>query len=98
MIAYQFHLEYHIHTSKLIHVFPQNPNSHLLVKAAIGASVTVTSGVGVTKTLFVNFSVSILFDLTKVPVRLFASHSYLTGVTAAELRQHLPNINVIFNS
>ena len=56
------------------------------------------SGVGVTKAPFVNFSVSRIFDLAKVPVRLFASHSYLTGVTAAELRQHLSNMKVIYNS
>ena len=55
-------------------------------------------GVGVTKAPFVNFSVSIFFDLAKVPVRFPESHSYLTGVTAAALRRHLPNINVIFNS
>ena len=54
-------------------------------------------GVGVTKAPFVNFSVSKIFGLAKVPVRLFASHSYLTGVTAAELRQHLSNMNMIFN-
>ena len=56
------------------------------------------SGAGVTKAPFANFSVSEIFDLAKVPVRFPESHSYLTGVTAAELRQHLPNINVIFNS
>ena len=56
------------------------------------------TGVGVTKAPFVNFSISRIFDLAKVPVRLFASHSYLTGVTAAELRQHLSNMNVIYNS
>ena len=54
-------------------------------------------GVGVTKAPFLNFSVSKIFDLAKVPVRLFASHSYLTGVTAAELRQHLSNMNMIFS-
>ena len=54
-------------------------------------------GVGVTKAPFVNFSVSQILDLAKVPVRLFASHSYLTGVTAAELRRHLSNMNMIFN-
>ena len=54
-------------------------------------------GVGVTKAPFVNFSVSKIFDLAEVPVRLFVSHSYLTGVTAAELRQHLSNMNMIFN-
>ena len=44
-------------------------------------------GVGVTnmtKAAFVNFSVSKIFDLAKVPVALFESHSYLTGVTTAE--------------
>ena len=55
-------------------------------------------GVGVTKAPFVNFSTSKLFDPAKVPVRLFATHSYLTGVAAAELRQHLSNMNVIYNS
>ena len=55
-------------------------------------------GVGVTKAPFANFSVSTIFEFAKVPVRFPESHSYLTGVTAAELRQHLPNINVIFNS
>ena len=55
-------------------------------------------GVGVTKAPFANFSVSKIFDLAKVPVRFPESHSYLTGVTAAELRRHLPNINEIFNS
>ena len=54
-------------------------------------------GVGVTKAPFVNFSVSQILDLPKVPVRLFASHSYLTGVTAAELRRHLSHMNMIFN-
>ena len=55
-------------------------------------------GVGVTKAPFVNFSVSKIFDNAKVPVRIFVSHSYLTGVTATELRQHLSNMNMIFNS
>ena len=53
--------------------------------------------VGVTKPPFVNFSISKIFDPVKLPVRLFASHSYLTGVTAAEL-QHLSNMNAIYNS
>ena len=55
-------------------------------------------GVGVTKAPFVKFSVSKIFDLAKVPLRLFESHLYLTSATAAELRRHLSNINVIFNS
>ena len=33
----------------------------------------------------VNFSVSKIFDLAKVPVTFFESHSYLTGVATAEL-------------
>ena len=56
------------------------------------------SGAGVTKVPFANFSVSKIFHLAKVPVRFPESHSYLTGVTAAELRRHLPNMNAIFNS
>ena len=55
-------------------------------------------GGGVTKAPFVNFSVSKIFDMTKVHIRFFESHSYLTGVTAAELRRNLLNINVIYNS
>ena len=55
-------------------------------------------GMGVTKVPFVNFSVSRIFDLVKVPLRLFGSHLYLIGAAAAELRQHLSNINVISNS
>ena len=55
-------------------------------------------GVEVTKAPFANFSVSKNFDLEKVPVRFFKSHWYLTCVPAAELRRHLSNINVIFNS
>ena len=54
-------------------------------------------GVGVTKAPFVNSSVSKIFVLAKIPLRSFESHLYLTGVTAAELRWHLSNINVIYN-
>ena len=57
-----------------------------------------TTGVGVTKAPFVNFSVSKIFDLAKVPVIFFESLLYLTGITAAELRRYLSNINVIFNT
>ena len=53
---------------------------------------------GGTKAPFVNFSVSKIFDHAKVPVKFVESHSYLTGVTAAELRRHLTIINVIFNN
>ena len=40
----------------------------------------IQPGVGVTKVPFVNFSVSKIFDLAKVPVTFFKSHSYLTDV------------------
>ena len=53
---------------------------------------------GVTKAPIVNFILSKMFDLAKVPIRFLESHSYLTCVTAAELRWHLSNINVILNS
>ena len=36
-------------------------------------------GGGGTKAPFVNFSVSKIFDLAQVPLRLFESHSYLSG-------------------
>ena len=55
-------------------------------------------GVGVTKALFFNFSISKIFHLSKVTVKMVESHLYLTGVTTDELRWHLTNINVIFNS
>ena len=53
--------------------------------------VAVRPGVGVTKAPFVNFSVSTILDLAKIPITFFESHSYLTGVAAAELRRHLSN-------
>ena len=56
------------------------------------------TGVGFAKAPFVNFSISKIFDLAKVHLKLFESHLYLTGATAAELRRHLPNINLIFSS
>ena len=42
---------------------------------------------GVTKVPFINFSVSKIFDPTKVSVRFFASHSYLTGVSCGDTCQ-----------
>ena len=54
-------------------------------------------GVGVTKALFVDLSVSKIFDLAKTLLRCFDSHSYLTGVAAAELQRYLPKIKVMFN-
>ena len=74
---------------KLNHVYPAWSMIWVLVSS---------HGVGVTKAPFVNFSVSKIFDLAKVYVILLESHSYLTGVTAAELRRHPSNINAIFNS
>ena len=50
---------------------------------------------GATKAPFANLSVREIFGLATV--RFFESHSYLTGATAAELRRHLWNMNVIFN-
>ena len=58
----------------------------------------ITTWVGVTKAQFVNFSINKIHDLAEVPVMFFESHSYLTGVATAQLRQHLSNIKVIFNS
>ena len=52
-------------------------------------------GVGVTKALFINFSIMENFDLTKELVRYFQSFSYLSGVSAAQLRWHLSKMNVI---
>ena len=61
-------------------------------------STLYTAWVGVTKAPFVNFSVSKIFNLAKVPVRFFESHLYITGVTTAVLQRHLPKINMIFKS
>ena len=69
-----------------------------IFSVANGQSYVHTQGVVVTKAPFVNFSASTIFDLAKVTVRFVESHSYLTGVTAAELRQHQSNINMIFNN
>ena len=56
------------------------------------------SRVGVTKALLVDFSAREICDLSNVPVGLWEPRSYLTGVTAAELRRHLSIMNVIFNN
>ena len=55
-------------------------------------------GVGVTKALIVNFSVSKSLDNANEQITFFESHSYMRGVTAAEPWGHLSNMNVIFNS
>ena len=44
---------------------------------------------GVRKVPSVNFSIKEIFDFAKILVRFFASLSYLTGATTAELRRHL---------
>ena len=54
-------------------------------------------GGGGVKAPVVNFSVSKIFNLAKVPLRLFEAQTYLTGVTADELLWHLQNINMVFN-
>ena len=47
---------------------------------------------GIIKAPFVNFFISQIFELTKVPVICFQSHSHFTGVAAAA-----SNLNVTFN-
>ena len=51
----------------------------------------IQSGMDVTKAPFVDFSVSKIFYLAKVLLRLFELHLYFRGVTAAELS----SVNVI---
>ena len=58
----------------------------------------IMSGVGVTKDPFVDISAYKNFDHAKVPIKFVRALSYFTGATAAQLRRHLSNINVIFNS
>ena len=53
------------------------------------------AGVGVDQAPFLNFSVTRNFDFAKVYVRYIKSRSYLSGVSAAQLRRHLTNMNVI---
>ena len=47
---------------------------------------------------FLNFSTSKIFDHVKVPLISIKSQLYLTGAMATDLRRHLSNIKVIFNS
>ena len=50
-------------------------------------SVVITgSGAGVTKAPFTDLPTTEIFDITKSGIEIFECHSYLTGVTAAELR------------
>ena len=56
-----------------------------------------TAEVGGTEALSVNFSIRDKSTPAKLSVRSVDPHSYLAGVTAAELQWHLPNMNVIIN-
>ena len=53
------------------------------------------SGVGVTKPIFSVPLFSHFFGMMKTVVTWMISSSYLAGVTAAELRKHLANMNMI---
>ena len=46
---------------------------------------------------FANFSVGEIFDLAKAHVRISKVHPYLTDITTAKLRWHLPSMNSIGN-
>ena len=52
-------------------------------------------GVGVTKPISSVPLFSELFSIVKTHISYWMSRLYLTGVTAAQLRWHLSNINVI---
>ena len=54
---------------------------------------TACSGVGVTKPIFSVPLFSQFFTMIKTLATCLIPHSYLTGVTAAELRRHLTNMN-----
>ena len=56
-----------------------------------------TPGVGVTKPIFSVPLFSQFFRMVKTLIICMISRWYLTGVTAAELRRHLTNMNVIEN-
>ena len=53
-------------------------------------------GVGVTKALFINFSVTGNLNSSKTYVRYFKLLSYLSDVSTAQLQWQLSNVNVIF--
>ena len=88
MSVFEHHHLQHTHTHRYLYT---PPCYFTLISVML-------SGVGVTKAAFDSFSEIMIFDLVKVPLRLYESHLYLTGATAAELRRHLSNINVIFNN
>ena len=56
---------------------------------------SIWSGVGVSKPIFAVPLFSQFFRMIKTLFTCMISRSYLTGVTAAELRRHLTNMNVI---
>ena len=56
----------------------------------------LSPGVGISNAPFV-VSVSKIFDVAILSINFFESHSYFTGVDAAELRRHRSHINVVFN-
>ena len=64
----------------------------VMVRHIFGAS---WPGVGVTKPIFSVPLFSQFFTMIKTLATCMIPHSYLTGVTAAELRRHLTNMNVI---
>ena len=75
--------------------------NHLVeIKPWVSAGLVIIywTGEEFTKAPFPNFFAREIFGLTKVLCRFFGSHSYLTGVTAAELRRHLSNMNVCFGN
>ena len=68
--------------SRMQQQLPESRNDSEVIPILIDINVW-SPRVGVTKALFVIFSVSNIFDLEKVIDRFFGSHSYLTGVIAA---------------
>ena len=53
---------------------------------------------GVTKMLFINFSVKEISDFAKIPVRFFESFSYLMGVNRGNwISYHTPGIGVLYD-
>ena len=57
----------------------------------------ISPGVGVTKPIFSVPLFSQFFRIMKTVVTLKIPSSYLAGVSAAELRRHLANMNMIEN-
>ena len=55
----------------------------------VKSQTTHLPGAGVAKSPSVDLSISKIFGVAKVPFRFIESHSYLPGVTTAELRRYL---------